>query len=71
MVESVPAMAVKTAFITGGASGIGRAFAETLAEQGVEVVLADKGARGTVFTSFRFGPSAPVSRPPPSVFGKK
>ena len=31
----------KTAIITGGARGIGAAVAETLAEQGVNVVLAD------------------------------
>jgi len=35
-------MATKTALIIGGASGIGRAFAEELAEQGVEVILADR-----------------------------
>jgi len=35
-------MTTKTAFITGGASGIGRALAEELAKQGVEVVLADR-----------------------------
>jgi NAD(P)-dependent dehydrogenase (short-subunit alcohol dehydrogenase family) len=30
-----------TAIVTGGASGIGRAFAEELAKRGCEVVLAD------------------------------
>jgi NAD(P)-dependent dehydrogenase (short-subunit alcohol dehydrogenase family) len=35
-------MTTKIAFITGGASGIGRAFAEELAKHGVEVVLADR-----------------------------
>ncbi|MGB8331491.1 MAG: SDR family NAD(P)-dependent oxidoreductase, partial [Polyangiales bacterium] len=35
-------MVAKTAFITGGASGIGRAFAEELAEQGAAVILADR-----------------------------
>lgn len=35
-------MASKVAFITGGASGIGRALGEELATRGVEVVLADR-----------------------------
>ncbi len=35
-------MSDQVALITGGASGIGRAFAEELAGQGVEVVLADR-----------------------------
>jgi NAD(P)-dependent dehydrogenase (short-subunit alcohol dehydrogenase family) len=37
-------MDAKVAFITGGASGIGRAFGEVLAEKNVEVVLADRQA---------------------------
>jgi NAD(P)-dependent dehydrogenase (short-subunit alcohol dehydrogenase family) len=35
-------MGNKVAFITGGASGIGAAFARELARQGIEVVLADR-----------------------------
>lgn len=37
-------MAGEVAFITGGASGIGRALAEELAARGVDVVLADRQA---------------------------
>jgi NAD(P)-dependent dehydrogenase (short-subunit alcohol dehydrogenase family) len=36
----------KTAYITGGASGIGRAVAEMLAKRGSNIILADKNIEG-------------------------
>ncbi|MDH3625672.1 MAG: SDR family oxidoreductase [Myxococcales bacterium] len=50
-------MADKVAFITGGASGIGAAFARQLGSRGVEVVLADRqiGLAEEIATAIRQG----------------
>jgi short-subunit dehydrogenase len=36
----------KTAYITGGASGIGRAVAEMLAKRGINIIIADRNMNG-------------------------
>ncbi|HEY6003615.1 MAG TPA: 3-hydroxybutyrate dehydrogenase [Anaeromyxobacter sp.] len=45
----------KVAFITGGASGIGREIGEQLAREGAKVVLADKDGPGAVRTAGELG----------------
>lgn len=49
-------MPQKTAYVTGGASGIGRAVAELLVSRGVRVAIADINLEGAKATADSLGP---------------
>ncbi|MBI4589715.1 MAG: SDR family NAD(P)-dependent oxidoreductase [Candidatus Rokubacteria bacterium] len=55
--------ASKTAFVTGGASGIGRALAELLVDAGANVVLADVDRDGAATLAAAIGRAGGTVRP--------
>ena len=48
----------RTALVTGGASGIGRALAEGLAQRGAKVLVADRNVEGAAAAAAAIGPAA-------------